>query len=258
MGLLVLVLLLILLPVWAAGHWVVGQYPAGNTAESFPSAQVTTTGLSLPEPSSTAANPPEDMASSSSVASASVAMEASDSADLESVEHQDRLIVERDRLARENEKLFAEQELASERLDQMTTDNALLSKQKQQLSEQKQLLSNQKQQLQSEMQSLQEQATTQADQLRSARSRLQKMEQQIVAMKQMSIAGSTKEKSTPTASPKPDLQRRWRSISGKVVPAKFEGLQGDVVLLSTRGKTFRVPLSKLIPEDRAIARELAK
>ncbi len=54
----------------------------------------------------------------------------------------------------------------------------------------------------------------------------------------------------------PSRKRGWKAVTGKVVEAEFMGLEGDIVLLQAKGKVFRVPLSKLAEEDRVIANQL--
>ena len=49
----------------------------------------------------------------------------------------------------------------------------------------------------------------------------------------------------------------WTNVQGKVIEAKFAGLQGDAVKIVMRdGRSFTVPLASLKPESAAQAKKL--
>jgi hypothetical protein len=55
----------------------------------------------------------------------------------------------------------------------------------------------------------------------------------------------------------PAAAQSWKSSDGRVIEAKFAGVQGDQVTLIRDGKSFAIPLTKLAPESQALARQMA-
>ena len=49
--------------------------------------------------------------------------------------------------------------------------------------------------------------------------------------------------------------REWTNSEGKVIEAEFLSLEEDIIVLSMKGKEFRVPANKLSEADRAYAQE---
>jgi len=51
--------------------------------------------------------------------------------------------------------------------------------------------------------------------------------------------------------------RTWSNTAGKTIEAKFIGLEDGKVLLDKKGKTYKVPLTSLVEDDRKFAQEEA-
>ena len=53
----------------------------------------------------------------------------------------------------------------------------------------------------------------------------------------------------------PPVAENWTSTDGKMIPAVFVAVEGEVVVLKMQGKTYRVPLEKLSAASRKQATE---
>ncbi len=77
-----------------------------------------------------------------------------------------------------------------------------------------------------------------------------------LAMLQKRLGGRVPSGDAPSETAAASAQS-WKSSDGRVIEAQFGGLTGDQVTLIRDGKSFPIPLSRLAPESRALARKLA-
>jgi vacuolar-type H+-ATPase subunit I/STV1 len=251
-GLLVILLLVILVPTWALGHWLSGTYPvSSNTtmaSASDPSSSdvlsTTDKGLSYGSLDGGSSGQVDDAeidsdgtdesyaevnASSQGAPSDAVLAAANDSAakvsDLQEKlaavsAHRDRLQMQLENSAQQSEETMKQQDLWRQERNEFVK----------QIQQQKQRLASLQQQI-------------------NRQSPVPKPDPDAI----VSTATSSEPASTIASL---NRKRGWKAINGKIVEAELVGIEGDIVLLKARGKVFRVPLSKLAEEDRAIANQL--
>jgi hypothetical protein len=245
-GILVLILLLILLPVWAFGHWVLGKYPAAGAKATVPSNQVSLESSGLDQTG--VAQP--DLSSGGIATGSAGSQNSAEMADLSGSAYVDREPGQSQVTQEATQELKAKYEQLAAETKMLQEEREASLAEMRRIASENQAISDENQQLQNELRGFQRQVSDQSGRLQSAQRSIADLKTQLIVMQS---AANPKAPSNTIA-----RQRKWRSTSGRIVPATFEGLQDDVVLLSTRGKTFRVPLNKLIAEDQAIAKQLSQ
>ena len=217
-GVLVAILLFLLIPVWAAGHWVSAKYP--TVAKAGENASELSDG-GLAEESGDAEDGELQNASELSDASGGSVATADDGelkliqAEVESLKAANLQLAQDVR----NAKTF--QSEAESHATKMDTEYKKLSADHQAL-----------------------------------RAEMQTLSAELDAAKKTPIPVVTP--TVEPASNKLARTRVWNSTEGKTVTAEFVGLEGDKVLLSTAGKIYRVPMTLLIRADQDVVRQLSK
>ena len=262
----VILLLAILVPTWAVGHLIAGKYPVASLKKDSQASGVAETNQSghdddvapdeddgeevhhdhdehedhgehegadhvhsdSPEAAAnlpSSENQAQEMPASVGVESVGVA-----SVGVEQKLY-DEVAGERDELKSTLESLQDDQELAKER--------------EKKLAQEKQQLTQQIRQLNQRV----------AEQAEAMQAKEMQVKQRQAKVESIVMPVAEPELDSPLDS-KPDPKRSWTSTSGKAVVATLVGVEGETALLSARGRTFRVPIAKLIPADQTIIRQL--
>ena len=272
-GLMVILLLLILIPTWAFGHWLAGSYPVASSAAtaddagfesseadansalggSLTDANPGVDGFALGEPgTATSRSGGSETKSHDQTASGDANAPASNTGHADAVDPA---------LARQNAANEAAAKAAEAKVVEANQEIAAL---KQQLT----TISSQRDQLKLQVDS----AATQTDQAKQAATQwdqerqklmgqLSQHEQQITDLNQK-LQASNAVVRQPTAdpvaaTPKASRTRSWTASTGQVVKATFVRVEGDTVLLESKGSLFRIPISRLAAADQAIVGQLS-
>jgi FtsZ-interacting cell division protein ZipA len=238
LGRLVGILVLLLVPIWALGHWLSPISTSTTTSSETLNLQRDQIASVVNKESFQSQQSSGDAPSSTDVTDASATKPA---VNAQQINHQidaqmESLMTRQELLVQEIKSIASKVDGQSENLTSLEQSNTALQ---QAMSEHKQTLSEQLESTQKEMAQLKSMVADSA-----SRSAVTNGE-----------TASTATASAATTSTVTGAVRPWTSTSGKQVNAALLGREGDVAILTARGQTFRVPLNQLIPADQDAIRK---
>ena len=282
----VILLLIILIPTWAVGHWISGTYPAVADSDEVTNNENHSPDSDKGFENKVDAGSHHSMGSHQSSGSHhrmgpsdhdEVTVPTTDSDSSQELESM-KADVEAMKMAasKSDAALVAiRQQLSSvsaerDRLDEQLKAQALKAQAESNANQPKTVSPKQVKAWGQLKEKLQSQINKQTQQIGKQRTKIASLEKQLKAANAPAAAAVAPTVAggpgvpVPAAGtavenpPGPKAKRAWTAITGQAVEATFVGLEGSTVLLKSKGRVFRVPLEKLAEADRAIAVELSQ